>query len=355
MKKTVFIILTACLLPFCSCSALIESQIESLGDRLDELGDELDDLGDRLDEMDVAFDSTDTASYYTIIDNGRITKITVNKNQININKNDKLKTRKFNIKDYNALSVGYSFVVVMCDTVDSVTVRINEKLDKYLVVKVSNGTLNISLDLIGGLKSDNTKCGYVYLPYNLKLQSFSLSGEATFATILPINTAKINVDLAGASRFKGKIECRKFTSDLSGTARCRADIKCQSADIDLAGASCLEANLSSSTVSTDLSGTAKLKGNITSTSFNASLSGASNMELAGKCDKAHLDMSGASNFNCKKLNIKTIDGDMSGASNATVNCSELLRIELNGTSHLSYYGNPRTDIDASRTAKVERK
>lgn len=334
MKKVLFLVITICILPLLSCSSIIESQLEILGDELDELGESLDELGEELDSNP---------------------QIRISKKQIAISKDDKLKTRRFDITDFNALNVGYSFQVVMCDTVNSVTVCVNEKLDKYLVVKVSNGTLNISLDLIGGLTSDGAKCGYVYLPYNLKLSSFSLSGEASFATALPLNATIFNVELAGASSFKGKIVCHKFSSDLGGVSRCRTDIKCQFADIELNGASSLESNIESTTLDADLSGTSKLKGNIKAKSINADLMGASKAILAGACNKIKVETSGTSKFDCKKLHAKEVVGDMSGASDAVITCSDLIRMDISGTSHLIFYGNPKADIDASRAAKVERK
>lgn len=356
MKKAFLIIFTACMMPLFSCSALIERQFDLLGENLEELGDELDDLGDQLDQIGDNIDDTATTYYY--VDNGRNnhkTRIKISKKQISINKNDKLKTRKFDIKDYNAINVGYSFQVVMCDTVDSVTVRVNEKLDKYLIVKLSGGTLNVSLELIGGLKSDGSRCGYVYLPFNPKLSSFSLSGTATFATALPINCSKFNADLAGATSFKGKVTCSKCDIDLSGTSRCRTDIKCNSAEIELNGATRLECNIECTSLNADLSGTSKFKGNIKADNINADLSGASKILVAGTCNRMNADLSGTSSLDCKKLRVKKIDGDMSGATSATVTCSESLTMDLTGTSHLIYYGNPKTDIETSITASAERR
>ena len=330
MKKIIIIIIAVCMMPLFSCSVVIESQLESLGEKLDELGDELDENSEYIVEIG-------------------------SKPQIEINKDDKLKTRKFDIVNYNALSVGYSFQVVMCDTVDSVTVRVNEKLDKYLVVKVKNGTLVITLDKIGGIKSDNTKCGYVYLPYNLKLSSFDLSGTSSFSTMLPINVTNCSIDLSGASSFKSNVNCIKYSADLSGTARCRTDVKCQQAYIDLSGASKHESNIECSSLTTDLSGTAKLKGNIKTNRINAEISGASQLVLAGRCDKATVDMSGTGKLDCKKLRIRNLSGDMNGASKAIVTCSEQISMELSGTSHLVYYGNPKANIDASMATTVERK
>lgn len=373
MKRITIIILAICMLPFFSCSAIIESQMEHLGESLEELGDNLDDMVDDLDDMeddlddmrddiddlnddidDLSDELEETGSYskstFYIESNNKL------KSRIEISKNDKLKTRKFNITDFSGLNVGSSFVIVMCDTVDQVTIHINEKLDNYLSVKVKNSILNISLERIKGITTkDNAKCGYIYLPYNTKLCKFSLSGIASFATALPLNANSFVVDLSGASSFKGKVNCTNFSADLSGTARCRTDVKCKSLDADLSGASRLESNIDCSSANVDLSGTAKLKGNIKATSIQAGISGASKIELAGNCDKATVDITGTGKLDCKKLHLKRISGDMSGASSAIITCSDFIDMDLSGTSHLVYYGNPKTDIDASTATKVERK
>jgi hypothetical protein len=77
----------------------------------------------------------------------------------------------------------------------------------------------------------------------------------------------VDVDLSGASSFKGKITCTTFASDLSGTSRCRADVRCQTADIDLSGASRQESNIECKRLDADLSGTSELKGNVKAAKF----------------------------------------------------------------------------------------
>lgn len=322
MKKIALIFLAICILPLFSCSAIIESQIEEL--------------------VEAVENYSDTSSN--------------SKGHITLSKDDALKIRKFDIKDYHGLSVGYSFQVVMCDTVDKVTVRVNEKLDKYLVVKVDRGRLKITLDRIGGIHSkDNSKCGYIYLPYNTKLSSVKLRGTSSFATVLPMIANNFDVDMSGATSFKGKVSCTNFDVDLSGTSRCRTDVKCKALNADLSGASELESNMECTTLAADLSGTSKITGNIGATNIDADMSGASKMELAGKCNNLQVEVSGTGELHCKKLAAKRVSGEMSGASNVVINCSEYLEMELTGTSHLIYYGNPKTDIDASIATTVEKK
>lgn len=384
MKKYLIIIIAVCTMPLVSCGALLvetsmnlfSESMDIFGDMLDELGDDLDDFGDDLEELgDDLEDFNDifetnenkTTCYYKGFAGNR------RKSKVEINNNDKMIIRKFKIDNYHALEVGHIFYVVMCDTVDSVTVHINEKLDKNLNVKVSNGTLVVTLDRIANLKAkDNAKCGYIYLPYNVNLNSFRLSGSASFVTKHPINANEVSVDLSGVSVFKAKIMCKNFSADLSGSSRCRADITCEVANVDLSGISEMESNLLCNSLVADLSGSSTMKGNfgvgsteinekirgtisISSGTIRASLSGTSSIELAGKCSEAKIELSGSSTLKCKKLKAVSIEGSMSGTSKAMLYCSEHLAMELGGCSNLTYYGNPRTDIESSRSATVIKK
>lgn len=334
MKKIITIIIAISTLPFLSCSTIIENQMELLGENLNELGEKLDE--------------NDSKYHYSI--NGYNSGV-----KVEINKNDKLKTRKFDIKEYNALNIGYSFQVVMCDTIDAVTVRVNEKLDKYLVVKVNNGTLTVTLDRIVSIKSDEARCGYVFLPYNVNINSFELNGTSSFATKLVINSDNIDINLSGASSFKAKVICKTYNADLSGSSHCRTNVLCEKAVADLSGASSMESNLMCNTLDADLSGSSKLKGNINTNEsiIDADLSGASCMELAGTCQSAEIDLSGSSKLKCKKLKVKTLIGSMSGVSTAEINCSDHIKMQLTGTSNLTYYGTPKTDINASKSASIQ--
>lgn len=352
MKKIVSTVIACCLLATVSCSTIVANSMEILDDNLDELGEELDGLGDSICYASEGSDGNDSRREYTV--SGK--RITISGSQIKISKKDKYRTRKFKINNYNALNVGYSFRVIMCDTIDSVTIRINEKLDKYLNVNVKRGVLNITLDNVGSIKAvDNAMFGYIYLPYNVNLSAFNLSGMASFATALPINSSAVDVDLSGASSFKGKITCTTFTSDLSGTSRCRADIRCQTADIDLSGASRQESNIECKRLDADLSGTSELKGNVKADEIGGELSGASKMQLAGSCDRLTAELAGTSRLDCKMLHTKKMSGDMSGASRAEISCSDRIEMVLSGTSHLIYYGNAKSEIEASRATTVERR
>ena len=366
MKKIVSTVIACCLMAMVSCSTIVAKSMEILEDNLDELGEELDELGEELDGLGEELDGLgDSICYASEGSDGNDSRreykvsgkrITISGSQIEISKKDKYRTRKFKINNYNALNVGYSFRVIMCDTIDSVTIRINEKLDKYLNVNVKRGVLNITLDVVGSIKAvDNAMFGYIYLPYNVNLSAFNLSGMASFATALPINSSAVDVDLSGASSFKGKITCTTFTSDLSGTSRCRADIRCQTADIELSGASRQESNIECKRLDADLSGTSKLKGNVKADEIGGELSGASTMQLAGSCDRLTAELAGTSRLDCKMLHTKKMLGDMSGASRAEISCSDRIEMVLSGTSHLIYYGNAKSDIEASRATTVERR
>lgn len=84
------------------------------------------------------------------------------------------------------------------------------------------------------------------------------------------------------------------------------------------------------------------------------MSGASSVALTGKANRVEMDLSGTSSFRGEKLNASEVSGELSGCSSANIDCSNI-EMDLSGTSHLSYSGNPKTNFSASRTIKIEHK
>lgn len=359
MKTTAIILAFAIALSASDCSSQTESRIEHMADHfettmeafedsMEELEDMMEDIGDYFADHAVTFDC-DNYSYVT---NGK-----KGGKKITISKKDALVTLKFPAANFNAIDVSRSFQVVMCDTIDSVVVRVNEKLKNYLNVRYNNGTLVVDLDRVSHLNStDGARCGYVYIPYNLRLAKITLSGISTFATNLAINVPHFVTELSGASSVNiPTVTARSVELSQSGTSSCKSVFKCNKINIDLSGASKNYCTINANDVDLDLSGTSTLHSSIKCTKFDADLSGASSVVLTGNATNMELDLSGTSHFNGQKLKVVQIDGEMSGCSKADVLCSASIKMEVSGTSHLTYSGNPKTDLSASRTAKIEHK
>lgn len=183
-------------------------------------------------------------------------------------------TRNYPINGtYTGLDISNAFHVTVSDQVQDVVVTVGDLAHEKVLVKVIDGKLHIG-----------------FKPHT------SYNGEAT--AIIPVSII-CDLELSGASSFKG---------DLSGTE----------VDIDLSGASFF-------------------KGNIVAHDVDFDLSGASSAILNGFCQSnMELEISGASKLEAAHFNAPSIHGNMSGASNADVTCCTSLNVDLSGASTLTY-------------------
>ena len=338
--------------------------IEAFADGMDLFADGMELFAEAMEDVAerAAADSIVTDSTLTIRSRNGIVTYNIkgsNSKVVRISKKDRYVTRRFNVGEFHGIDVNHSFQVVMCDTVDHVVVRINEKLNQYLNVRLSKGNLVVKLSNIHTIESsDNARCGYVYLPYNLKLDNIALSGVATFSTELPIAVTTMSLDLSGASRchFGKGVTCRSFDVDLSGTAKVACNVNSKKLTMEMSGASRYEGALKGSDADIELSGTAKLIAPRTDVrTLDVDMSGASRLVLEGKASTMEIDLSGTAAIDASKMNVDNVSGDMSGASNATVNASRAVSVDLTGTSSLNCVGNADLSRStASRAASVRR-
>ncbi len=104
----------------------------------------------------------------------------------------------------------------------------------------------------------------------------------------------------------------------------------------------------------EISGASRVSGNLTAGDLEILVSGASSVELTGQADNIDLRISGASRVDLADVPVRDADVTLSGASEATINVSGELDIELSGASRLFFYGNPvmgDTDVSGASTIK----
>lgn len=371
MKLTSLFLSIALLGSTCCCQAPSGSRIEQLADDIEEWAEDFEDsmedftdeMEDFADEMDDLAENVGSDSTLVIQNNGGVVTYYKwqNKNKgngIHISKKDRYLTRKFDIGAFRGLDVNHSFEVVMCDTIDKIIVRINEKLDKHLNVRLNKGTLVVKLDNLKDITMDNdAKCGYIYLPYNLKLSSISLSGTSTFYTALPVKSPVFSIEQSGATActMKKGVVCNNLEIDLSGTSVCKGNFVCKNSSVDMSGATIFGGTLKATDAEIDLSGVSRIKAKINTAKLEADLGGASNITLKGTATDMEISLSGTSHLDCEGLSAISICGEMSGASSASVNASQSIAVELSGTSSMTYSG--QADISrssASRLASIKR-
>jgi hypothetical protein len=203
--------------------------------------------------------------------------------------------------DFNRIEIGSAFDVTVT-RVDSYLVRItiDKKLYEYLKIDQRGDTLRI------GLKpnykyTETAQQAVINLP---DLHRLELSG-ASKAVVSGFSVShSLDFELSGASQL-----------DLGHT---------------IAGNSGFV-----------LSGASKVNGSIEMDDGNFNLSRASSLELKGTGDDVTIEASGASDVALSDFTVTTAGVELSGASNAIINVSSRMDINLSGASDLQYIGEPK--------------
>lgn len=195
---------------------------------------------------------------------------------------------------YTKLDVSHAFDVTVSDAVSNAVVTVPEDLHKKVKVKVKDGTLYIGF----------TSSWIV------------TSGEC--AVVLPRNAQLKDLELSGASSFRG---------DLQGL----------SSDIEISGASQFYGSVLAADVDFEISGASKADCMVSADEVDADISGASNVTLQGACTGSmDIDVSGASDLNARLFDTDVVKGELSGSSDADVTVCSRIAVAVSGSSRLTY-------------------
>jgi len=205
-------------------------------------------------------------------------------------------SRTFQINDFTAIDIGGSYIISYRHSQDcSVIVEMQENLFEYLEVSVRKGKLHV-----GSSKSFNTSGAdkrprvYIEAPY---LESISFSGATSMGKWDKVNSQNLFISASGA------------------------------VNIDI----CLEVE-----------------------QLDITASGASNIKLDGNAGTVKISASGACNIKAGDLQARDTEIDVSGASNATIACSDNLDAGASGAARVRYTGDPAVTQRVSGAASVKR-
>lgn len=111
-------------------------------------------------------------------------------------------------------------------------------------------------------------------------------------------------------------------------------------DLNLSGDSTLDIDIEAGDTKFEISGASKVSGNIKVCDAEITLSGASRAELRGSANNVALNAWGAANLDLTAFVINSATVYLKGASQATLNVTEQLDVDLSGASRLNYLGHP---------------
>lgn len=228
-------------------------------------------------------------------------------------------TQKYEVPDYNAIEVHNNINVVICDTVDSLTITSDASMVNHLNVVLIDSALVLRFrDVIA---SDNCVTR-VLIPAKQHLKEISLSGTSTLEVQSPINEQALDVYLSGCSMLKANINANELTAKISGESKLNSTLNNGNTSIQLSGAS--EANIN------------------------------------GKVKNLTVGISGASDIECKKSNgsytlmAETVYGSLSGSSHMRVHCDGIIDCSLSGSSTIYYTGDANTqNCSTSASANIQ--
>jgi hypothetical protein len=222
------------------------------------------------------------------------------KNRDSISPSGKITWESRSAERYDGIDASTTFkvFVTFSKTEESIEIRANENLHRYIEVKEQGGNLVIKLE-----DGVNVSGG------NLVLEAYIT------------------------------------TSDLSDFS------------VSEASSIFLQNELNSNEVSIDLSEACFFSGEINTTDLYCNLSGASGIELSGSATRLNLDVSDASTFKDYALAVDVLNADISGASNVFITVYETYTVSASGASNLYYKGNGQNENSdtsgASNIIKVE--
>ena len=189
-----------------------------------------------------------------------------------------------------------------------VTVNIPARLEKQLVLKLdSDGKLQIYIEgkITTKNKRNNDDDHFTAEVTVTSLDNVELTGVCKLETIGDFTTAKLKVDLSGASKML-----------VGGDFLAKEKL-----DIELSGAS-------------------NLKGQMTSPESTFDISGASILSLKGNTVHCKMEVSGASKANLEDFPINELKAEVSGAAKAHFQVKEKISLHTSGAAKATYSGNP---------------
>ncbi|MDR1171654.1 MAG: DUF2807 domain-containing protein [Bacteroidales bacterium] len=230
-------------------------------------------------------------------------------------------------------SSAFDITVTRGDT-ESLVIEADDAAMAYIRSEVRNGVLHLYLDNEKKVKNIKTMKATIVMK---NLDRVSLSGACKF-------TAN---DLFTPDRFKG---------DCSGASNMTVNLNTGQLNIGASGASNIQINVNvTGNAELDLSGASKFRGELKAAAVKFSSSGVCSVDLSGSADSFNIEVSGTSKVNAGDFTVKTADIRSSGTSNITVNVADTLDVRSSGASAVNYKGSATISyVSTSGSSRVKK-
>ena len=216
---------------------------------------------------------------------------------------------------------------------EKLTIEADNDVMQFVRSEVKNGILHLYLDNSAGNIRDVKTLKATIVMKNL--DNVVLSGACKLTANDVFTSDKFKIDCSGVSNLTVNVNTGQLSIETSGAAKIQ-----------------IKANVSGNS-NLNVSGVSQIKGELKTADMKINSSGASLVELAGSATNIKLDLSGTARINAGNFAVKNANIDSSGASNATVNVFDTLKVNSSGTATVNYKGSPTLEVNSSRISKVK--
>ncbi len=266
----------------------------------------------------------------------------------------KLFTKNIDVRSFDSIEASSIYRVDLSrDSRCSVSIQAPDYLEPYMVIKVVDGTLRLSMEKLPRnierrLNEETEKVwATVTMP---SVRKITLSGIARLISTQPfVEKDEFRLTMSGAAQVENlRVDAPSARLDLSGAAKCQLS-SCVFDKVDLraSGAARLEADrMDLGDVDAELSGAAKVTfdGQVESLEIEASGAARSEWKSSRILTRLEVESSGASRISAEELPARDVEVELSGTSVCRVNALHSIRIETAGASTCLYKAAPDTDV-----------
>lgn len=243
----------------------------------------------------------------------------------------KIVTRTIDALQFEAIDASRAVKVIVTDnTSDKITISADDNLIDLVVVRVSNGELDITMD---------------------KEYTSIQNANVTVSVPAPAGNRIESLEASSASNIncKVKLTASDFSMKASSAAGIYAAVKANSCEIDASSAAKISAVVKAAGCEIDASSGSEIKAAIETTTCDIQTSSASSIQLTGSSDKCTAHLSSGSEIAADSFVVTNYEIRASSGSEATINCAKKLNASASSGASI-YYKGDATIVEVSKSS-----
>ncbi len=228
-------------------------------------------------------------------------------------------TRQVELPAFHAVKASRAVkVAFVADEGQPCRIEADDNVMEYVVAKVSNGVLHLTIDdEVRTLSSIHVK---ITVPTNGQLHTLKASSAAEIRSEVLLEMKTIEIEASSAAKINARVQAEESAFDLSSAAN---------VDVEVMGGGC----------SIEATSSADFKGRLAVRHCKIEGSSASNITIEGAAITCEADLSSAADLNATRFAVKNYDIEVSSAADADILCIETLNASASSAGDITYLGN----------------